>query len=270
VVVSNAAVTAPVYVRYCYVGWPAGTNHLYNVAGLPASPFRTDVDYPLTVQSGSGGNSAVVPGALQTITANAAPAGMVFDRWIGLAAGISNINAASTTVTMPSHALFLLATYRSNSTPVYTLTVTNGAGSGPSQAGNYLNLEADPPTSGMVFDRWTGNTQMVVNVLGPATTLQMPASNVGVTATYRRLSASVSPRITAISLAGVNTLVLQGGGGPTSGGAFYWLRCTTNLALPPTNWSVVATNPFDLNGNFSNQIPMTPGTPQVFYRLELP
>jgi hypothetical protein len=64
--------------------------------------------------------------------------------------------------------------------------------------------------------------------------------------------------------------MLQGTGGPTKGGYSYWLRCSTNLALPLTNWSIVATNPFDLYGNFSNQIPLMPGTPQIFYRLQLP
>ena len=270
VVVSNAAVSAPVYVRYCYTGWPAGTNHLYNTNGLPASPFRTDEDYPLTVQSGSGSNGALAPGAQQSITANAAPGGMVFDRWIGIAFGIDNVNAASATVTMPRHALYLLASYRTNTTSAYLLTVNQGFGTGTSQPGSSLMIEAQPAAAGYVFDRWMGSTQTVANVFAPVTTLQMPGSNLTVTATYRLLSTPASLRITSISPAGGNTLVLQGDGGPTNGGAYYWLRCTTNLALPLTNWSVVATNPFDLNGNFSNQIPMTPGTPQVFYRLQLP
>jgi PKD repeat protein len=78
------------------------------------------------------------------------------------------------------------------------------------------------------------------------------------------------PQITSISLSGATALVLQGTGGPTNGGYYYWLRSSTNLTLPLTNWSLVATNPFDLYGNFSNQIPLTPGTPQQFYRLQMP
>jgi hypothetical protein len=78
------------------------------------------------------------------------------------------------------------------------------------------------------------------------------------------------PQIASISLSGANALVLQGTGGPTNGGYSYWLRSSTNLALPLTNWSLVATNPFDAQGNFSNQIPLVPGTPQTFYRLQLP
>ena len=44
VVVSSPDVTAPVAVRYDWAGNPIG--NLYNGAGLPALPFRTDLDSP--------------------------------------------------------------------------------------------------------------------------------------------------------------------------------------------------------------------------------
>ena len=78
------------------------------------------------------------------------------------------------------------------------------------------------------------------------------------------------PQITSIQPMGTSALVLQGTGGPTNGGYYYWLRSSTNLALPLTNWSIVATNSFDAYGNYSNQIPLTPGMPQQFYRLQMP
>jgi hypothetical protein len=53
-------------------------------------------------------------------------------------------------------------------------------------------------------------------------------------------------------------------------GYSYWLRSSTNLSLPLTNWIIVATNPFDAQGNFSNRIPLTPGSPQLFYRIQMP
>jgi sialate O-acetylesterase len=41
IVVSSPQIGAPVAVRYAWENYPEGCN-LYNVAGLPAAPFRTD------------------------------------------------------------------------------------------------------------------------------------------------------------------------------------------------------------------------------------
>jgi sialate O-acetylesterase len=43
IVVSSPHVPQPVAVRYAWLDNPEGCN-LYNAAGLPASPFRTDVE----------------------------------------------------------------------------------------------------------------------------------------------------------------------------------------------------------------------------------
>jgi sialate O-acetylesterase len=45
IVVSAAAVPAPVAARYAWASYPEGCN-LYNAAGLPAAPFRTDRNAP--------------------------------------------------------------------------------------------------------------------------------------------------------------------------------------------------------------------------------
>jgi hypothetical protein len=45
VVVSSPEVTAPVAMRYAWANFPDGCN-LYNAAGLPAAPFRTDAPKP--------------------------------------------------------------------------------------------------------------------------------------------------------------------------------------------------------------------------------
>ena len=49
IVVSNAQVTAPVAVRYAWDNYPEGLGcNLYNAAGLPAAPFRSDKwNYPI-------------------------------------------------------------------------------------------------------------------------------------------------------------------------------------------------------------------------------
>ena len=75
------------------------------------------------------------------------------------------------------------------------------------------------------------------------------------------------PPTLAMSQSGAN-LVFTSSGGP-AGGTNY-LVAATNLAIPTAQWPRVATNKFDLSGNFAvtNAIPV--GVSQRFYRLSLP
>jgi C1A family cysteine protease len=71
--------------------------------------------FALTVNSGSGdGNYAA--GAKVTITANAAPSGQVFSKWVINSGSptLANPSAATTTLTMPASAATVTATYISN------------------------------------------------------------------------------------------------------------------------------------------------------------
>jgi len=183
VLVSSPAVPEPAYVRYCSTAL-FESNKLYNVAGLPASPFSTYLSYEIELISGSGSSTGITPGTQVAITANPSPDGQVFDRWIGAASAISNLNASTTTVTMPDHDLFLFASYRDLAETAYTLIVSNGDGSGTSKVGSILNIEAQTPPPGKVFDHWSGDTQEVVNAYAAITTLRMPSGDVTVTAVY--------------------------------------------------------------------------------------
>jgi glucan-binding YG repeat protein len=74
-------------------------------------------------------------------------------------------------------------------TPTYTLTVENGTDTtngGPYTAGTTVNISANAPAAGKVFDAWesdNGGTFAAAN--SAATTFTMPASAVTVTATYK-------------------------------------------------------------------------------------
>ena len=61
---------------------------------------------------------------------------------------------------------------------------------------------------------------------------------------------------------------MSGTNGPASGN--YYVLTATNVALPLTNWSRIATNQFNASGNFNLTNPIDPATLQKFYRLELP
>lgn len=69
------------------------------------------VEYTLTVNSGSGDGS-YEEGVSIPIVADDAPSGNVFDKWTGDVAGVANINAASTTLTMPAAHTTITATYK--------------------------------------------------------------------------------------------------------------------------------------------------------------
>ena len=65
-----------------------------------------------------------------------------------------------------------------------------------------------------------------------------------------------------------NNLVFGGSGGVTNGA--YHILASTNVALPITSWTVIATNSFDANGNFSFTNPITMNQQGWFYLLQIP
>jgi hypothetical protein len=137
--------------------------------------------YTLTVNSGSG-DGDYSQGAQAPISADAPPSGKVFDQWTGDTAAVANVHSATTTVTMPAANVTVTATY--TDAQLYTLTVNSGTGDGDYAEGEQVQIVADAPPGGLVFDRWTGDTAGVTNVRSSTTNVTMPAANVTVTATY--------------------------------------------------------------------------------------
>ncbi len=77
--------------------------------------------------------------------------------------------------------------------------------------------------------------------------------------------AAPRPSINSIALAGLDVMINGIGG---SANETYYVLAATNAALPLTNWTRVATNMFDANGNSS--FTDTLDVPQRFYLLHLP
>ena len=69
-------------------------------------------------------------------------------------------------------------------TKSYTLTVENGSGGGTVASGDTVQIVADAPADGMVFDKWIGDVEIIADVSASTTTIKMPAKNATVTATY--------------------------------------------------------------------------------------
>ena len=73
----------------------------------------------------------------------------------------------------------------------YTVTVTNGTGSGEYASGKNVTITANAPEAGMQFEAWTGADGLTFTSGGAATesaTFTMPANAVNLTATYKAIT----------------------------------------------------------------------------------
>jgi hypothetical protein len=68
--------------------------------------------------------------------------------------------------------------------------------------------------------------------------------------------------------AATRSLVVSGPGGPPN--SSFLVLGTTNIAIPLSNWTILATNYFDSLGNFSFTNTVNQAVPQQFLRLQLP
>lgn len=152
-------------------------------AATDSAPVTT---FSLVVNSGNG-DGQYAAGTVVNITADAAPAGKLFDSWTG--ATVANALAAATTLTMPAAATAVTATYKD---ATFALTVQSGNGDGQYAAGTVVSIAAAAAPAGQVFDRWTGDVGAVANTLAANTTVTMPAAAVSITATYKTAVVSVT------------------------------------------------------------------------------
>ena len=124
--------------------------------------YRGDgTEYSVSVKNGTATiGSSIVTSAVQdtwvTITANAAPSGKVFDKWVVVSGGISLSNASQTTQTfkMPANAVSVEATYKTDPTidatlKTITASVSNGTGGWENPA---LSPIYDPDTNSYVLN----------------------------------------------------------------------------------------------------------------------
>ncbi len=135
-----------------------------------------------------------------------------------------------------------------------TLVVTN---LGPSlAAGDTFQLFSQPLSGGGTMAVSGGGAGVVWN------------NNLAVDGTISVQSVlPPSPRITNVQISNGN-IILSGSNGPDSG--TYYLLSSTNVMLPLSQWTSILTNTFLSNGQFSISNPITAGTPQQFYLLQVP
>ena len=168
--------------------------------------------YDLAVTSGSGSgwytNNAPVTIAATPLT------GKDFVQWTGDTNVLSS-NTVSTTFTMSTNPVSLTATYVDH---YYTLVVNSGSGDGSYTNGTVVPIVADPPDVGLLFDKWTGDTQHVASVTASNTWITITNGNSTVNATYVSAAVtligegstggSVSPASTNASIGGSANFVI--------------------------------------------------------------
>ena len=180
-----------------FVAWKGDTAYLDNacdpctVARMPAADISVEATYAdipptpytLTVANGSG-SGAYIAGTVVSIAANDPPDGKYFVMWAGQTDTVDNILWPDTTLTMPTAAASVTATYAGIPPTLFDLTVLDGSGSGAYTAGTDVAIVADTAPSGKRFAMWTGQTATVANILLPATTVRVLESDVRIQAAY--------------------------------------------------------------------------------------
>jgi autotransporter-associated beta strand protein len=112
---------------------------------------------------------------------------------------------------------------------------------------------------------YSGAFTNIVPVI-PAVNLAWNTNNLGAGILSVVSSPTSPPKIGAMTASG-NNFIFSGSNGVQNW--TYYLLASTNLALPLTNWTAIATNTFDSGGNFNLTNPLTPNVPQAFYLLKL-
>jgi uncharacterized repeat protein (TIGR02543 family) len=151
----------------------------------------------ITVTDGGGGVAnadvqSAVQGATITLTATA-NSGYSFKQWEVISGGITLSSTTSSTATfeMPNNAVSVRAVFEEIT---YTVTVTDGTGSGNYAAGATVSITADSPPSGQQFKNWTTASEGVTfaNANSSSTSFTMPSNAVSVTANFEAITYTVT------------------------------------------------------------------------------
>jgi hypothetical protein len=110
---------------------------------------------------------------------------------------------------------------------------------------------------------------------GPGANVKEPIFGYGTSAltladsfSYAAVPPPIAPTIRSAAINGGN-FIMRGTNNSGPGGTFHVLT-STNLLLPRTTWTVLASMSFDSNGNFSFTNAISPANPRLFYDLRVP
>jgi hypothetical protein len=137
-----------------------------------------------------------------------------------------------------------------------TLTVTE-TGSDPLAAGDRFQL----------FDATAFVNSFATLNLPPLAPGLAWRNNLSVDGSIEVITGGGQPGIASIIRSGTNVILAGTNGTP---GANYTVLAATNVALPLSNWTSIATRQFDASGGFSFTNAIVPGIRQRFFLLRVP
>ena len=174
------------------------------------TPHTYTVSYDANGGSGSTASSSHTYDKAKKLTANGfARTGYTFAGWANDADGVviySDGQSVSNLTPVNGATVTLYAVW----TPVYSLSVASGTGSGSYKVGAWVSITADAAPSGKVFDRWASSGGGTFEDAGNAsTTFMMPDHDVTVTAAYK--DAPVIPNQVSNASVTLKPLSIQAG-----------------------------------------------------------
>ena len=219
------------------------------------------VEYNVTVTGGTASVGAGTPitkatmGTTVTLTANAAPTDMVFDKWEVISGSITlaDANSATTTFTMPAGAVSVKATY----TTYITVNLAAGEGSGTMEpiiiknTYGYFSLTAPECTftapANKVFDKWQfskddsylkpGDTKTIWSSADGATLTAIwkdaPVTEYDITVTDGKATVGAGTPITKATMG--TTVTLTAGAAPTGKVFDEWKVVSGGITLADAN-----------------------------------
>ncbi len=206
------------------------------------------VNYTVSVTLGTASKTTANYGDTITLTADSPATGMVFDKWItksgSTAVSFASATSTQTTFSMPAGNVSVEATYKAKS---YTVTVTGGSANPTSQYyNNSVTITANTPQTGYEFDKWTTSDGVsFANANSSTTTFTMPAKNVAVTATYKKINYTVSVTGGTASKTTANigdTITLTPGTAPSGKVFDKWTVTPNTVTISGNTFTMPASN----------------------------
>jgi hypothetical protein len=103
--------------------------------------------------------------------------------------------------------------------------------------------------------------------LAPNTTGTVVTTPDSVTLQVQAVAGPAAPVITSVVKSG-SDLIVSGTNTTGIAGGTYYVRASTNLALPVASWPRISTNTYGTGGTFSATNQILPGVPVNFYGIE--